>query len=98
MSFRKTNEWHHVAGTYDGSGDPSGITVYVDGTEPTTVDTRDTKYTAMDNRSDDVEIGAVLRGDDQFGGFFNGRIDELRVYDRDLTATDIQSLAEEYHS
>jgi hypothetical protein len=92
-----TDEWHHVAGTYDGSGAPSGITVYVDGTEPTTVETRDTNYTAMDNRGDDVEIGAVLRGDDQYGGFFKGRIDELRVYDRDLTATEMQSLADRYN-
>jgi hypothetical protein len=92
-----TDEWHHVAGTYDGSGDPSGITVYVDGTEPTTVDTRDTNYTAMDNRGDDVEIGAALRGDDQFGGFFRGRIDELRVYNRTLTLTEIQNLASQFN-
>lgn len=88
-----SGEWHHVAGTYDGSGSPSGIRVYVDGTEPTTVDTLDQNYTAMSDRGDDVELGAVLRDDDQYGGFLDGLLDEVRIYDRVLSSDEVMELA-----
>lgn len=85
--------WHHVAGTYDGSGSPAGISVYVDGIEPTTVDTLDQNYTAMSDRGDAVEIGTVLRDEDEFGGFLNGSLDEVRIYDRVLSADEVAELA-----
>jgi len=87
-------EWHHVVGTYDGSGDPSGITVYVDSEVPNTVDKYESNYTAMSDEGDDVEIGAVLRGSDRFGGFFKGELDEVRIYDRALSDAEVTELYE----
>lgn len=87
------DEWHHVVGTYDGSGKPSGITVFVDGEIPATVSTRDTNYTAMHDKGADIEIGAILRENNRFGGFLKGQLDEVRIYDRALSAAEVQSLA-----
>lgn len=88
-----SGEWHHVAGTYDGSGSASGISVYVDGVEPATVDTLDQNYTAMADRGDDVELGAILRDESSYGGYLNGSLDEVRIYDRVLSSDEVVELA-----
>lgn len=90
------DEWHHVVGTYDGSGSPSGISIYIDGEQVNTSDTRDTNYSAMSDRGDNVEIGSVLRDSDQHGGFFKGDLDEVRIYDRELTNSEIEDLADQF--
>jgi hypothetical protein len=99
VEFLQSNirEWHHIAGVYDGSGDSSGIKVYVDGNKPAISGTQDNNYTAMDNRGDDIEFGAILRDNDDFGGFFEGSMDEVRIYDRELDKDEIEALADEFN-
>ena len=71
------NTWVHLAGTYDGTTQR----LYVNGSE-----------VAKRAQSGPIEVsGGVLRigGNSIWGEFFKGRIDEIRVYNRALSAAEI---------
>jgi hypothetical protein len=72
------SSWHHVVGTQTGTT----ATVYIDGVQCNTG-----AVTAINNGTDTVEIGR-FRG----GYYFNGKIDDVRIYNRALTAEEVQSL------
>jgi hypothetical protein len=72
-------EWYHVAGTFDGSV----IRLFVDGVEVETTAAGGT----IDQTSSPFRVGTA----DASGDFFDGLIDEVRVYDRVLTPTEIQT-------
>jgi hypothetical protein len=74
-----TNTWKHLATTYDGSRQR----LYVNGVE-------------VSNRAQTgqmlVSSGSVrIGGNSVWGEFFKGRIDEVRIYNRALTASAIQA-------
>jgi glucose/arabinose dehydrogenase len=73
------NTWSHLAATYDGAT----LRLYVNGSQ---VGTRAVTG-AM------VASTGVLRvgGNSLWGEYFSGRIDEVRIYNRALTATEIQT-------
>jgi len=75
------NTWYHLAGTYDGTS----IKLYVNGTLVATTP----QAGAMFLNSEPLLIGA----NDGYGGtarkFTNGVIDEVRIWDRALTITEI---------
>ncbi|GAB3257234.1 fibronectin type III domain-containing protein [Nocardioides dilutus] len=71
--------WTHVALTYDGAV----LRLFVNGTQVATRATTGT-IQATDNP---LWIG----GNNPYGEYFTGRIDEVRVYNRALTETDIQA-------
>ncbi len=82
----RDNTWHHVAITYDGSSLASGIKLYTDGQEIATTTNKDT-LTASMLTSNHQRIG--IRGDNTYP--FNGIIDEVRIYNRALTADEIKA-------
>jgi glucose/arabinose dehydrogenase/fibronectin type 3 domain-containing protein len=73
------NTWTHVALTYDGSI----VRLYVNGTQ---VATR-AQTGAIQTSSNPLWIG----GNQPYGEFFNGLIDEARIYNRALSQAEIQS-------
>ncbi|MFT5523768.1 MAG: hypothetical protein ACI9HK_001716 [Pirellulaceae bacterium] len=79
------NQWQHIAVTYDGSRKASGIVLYVDG-EPWELNV------LLDGINQSFETDGPLR----IGGgtdFFDGWVDEFRLYDRALTRGEIGILA-----
>lgn len=77
-----TGQWTHVAMTYDGST----VRYFQNG-----VQIASTAATgAMAGTADDLKIG----GNDVWGEYFAGRIDEVRVYNRPLTAAEINVVRE----
>jgi hypothetical protein len=83
-------QWHMVAGTFDGSA----VRLYVDGTEVTpantTPQTSIIDYTLSGHNffiDGYPPVGCVGNSD------YTGDVDELRVYDRALSATEIGRLA-----
>ena len=80
----QASQWHHVAATYDGSQ----MRLFLDGAEIASV----AKTGGVDA---DGTVGAALGN--QPGGdgnrSFDGRLDDMRVYNYALTATAIDSLA-----
>jgi glucose/arabinose dehydrogenase/PKD repeat protein len=73
------NTWTHVALTYDGAA----MRLYVNGTQAATK----AKTGAIQTVTNPLWIG----GNQPFGEYFQGLIDEVRVYNRALTAADIQA-------
>lgn len=78
-STLQVNNWAHLAATYDGAQ----LRLYVNGVQ---VNSR--AHTGnLPTSSGPLSFG----GDPVFGQFFPGRIDEIRIYDRALSAAEIQS-------
>lgn len=73
------DQWYCVVTTFDGSGN---MALYIDGIAQSDTDTS----TALMSRSDTLYIGS-LRAGTLFP--FNGLIDEVRIYNRPKTASDI---------
>lgn len=77
------NQWHHIAGVYDGA-----LTrIYYDGVQEGT--TAATGALQQDTNKD-VLIGAIASGT-TIGELFNGRIDDIKLFNTALTATQIQA-------
>ncbi|MEJ0038427.1 MAG: DUF4082 domain-containing protein [Gammaproteobacteria bacterium] len=71
------NTWSHVAMTYDGSN----VVLYVNGTAVNTV--------AATGNIVSGTSALWIGGNAVLGEYFQGRIDEVRVYNRALSATDL---------
>lgn len=73
--------WHQVIATYDGSS----MRIYIDGVlEATTSSITG----AIDNDSSNVDIGRKADNNQ----FFNGQIDDVRIYNRALSSEEVLSL------
>ncbi len=77
------NKWHHVLGTYDGQT----LNMYVDGVWE---DDNTDPSVSLPTNAGAVRIGADYQ--DTPANFFNGLIDEVRVYSRALTGEEIKRL------
>jgi hypothetical protein len=76
----QTNTWYHVVGTYSTSG---VISIYVNGT---LIGSQSGFPSSMNNNNAPFTIGST-RG----VGFFDGKIDDIRVYNVTRTQSQIQS-------
>ena len=79
------NAWTHVAAKYDGSH----LTIYINGV----LQARQEFTSQPHDHRTDLIIGA-LHSRYELAGFFHGIIDEVRIYDRDLSDVEIETLAE----
>jgi hypothetical protein len=96
-------EWTHVAGTYDGSSQAAGLKLYLDGVEAKTEVLRDHLYrdiqyleewgdfdpeqVADAKVAENVEL--TVSGRINSKSFRNGAVDEVRVFDRQLSAPEV---------
>ena len=86
----RVNDWAHVAVTYDGSGKAAGLRVYIGGL-PAAVDV------VKDSLAGPIANDAPLQvGSAELGPAFVGTIDDLRLYNRALTAEQVEQLAVHY--
>ncbi len=74
--------WHHIAATLD-SGTTDGSVIYVDGIEQKTC-----TWTPV-NQTGQPAIGASSTG--SWANYFNGQIDNVKVFDRVLTADEVKA-------
>jgi len=83
VDFTDTSSWHHVMVTFDNGS----FTLYLDG-EP--VANAATPFTKVNSALNEAAIGAkfavyAFGGDDKTGAWFNGMIDNVRLYDQAVT-------------
>jgi len=88
-TYVSDNVWYHIAMTYDGKTD-STLNVYVDGIFEVSGTKSGNPITMV--TSDPALIGAYRFG--RFLNFFDGSIDELRIYNQALSEDDIKDLAD----
>lgn len=98
--FKKTSagvnvnydEWHHITGTF--SGNTGTQSIYVDGElQSTSVIAQQIGRTisASPNWNGQFEVGRLSQ-EIPIRQYFNGEIDEVRVFDKSLTAEQIQQM------
>ncbi len=78
------NNWHHIVGVYSGAG--SNLHLYADGQEVGTP----TAATLINN-NDELTIGRWIR-DGAAQRYWDGSIDDVRIYDRALSETEVANL------
>src|SRR3989344_8640118 len=78
-SFPTNNQWHHIAATQSGTA----CSIYIDGVLNDTG-----TNTAIGNGNGQIYISSY----DGAGYFFNGSIDEVRIYNRSLSGREITQL------
>lgn len=84
--------WIHLVGTYDGRGGvdaEDGMNIYLNGVAVDDNNASSGIYVAIENLDHDVWIGRYS------SDYVNGKIDEVRIYNRVLSQTEITQL---YHS
>ena len=88
-----TNEWLHVAITYDGSSRSAGLRIYVNGKPAETETVRDNLYKEITGGGgDNITIGERFRD----RGFAGGLVDEFRVYGRQLSPLEVAQLHDDH--
>ncbi len=80
------NEWHHVAVTHDASKNPNTI-IYVDGEKKKSGNVPSPK--TLYHGKQDLLIGRRMK---TTLSFFNGTIDEVRIYNKALSAQEINQI------
>ena len=93
-----TNQWTHLAVTYDGSSRADGLKLYVDGKSAQVEVVRDNLFKDIVHRAEwgdfDAEgVDLALAGRFRDSGFKDGEIDEFKVFDRCLTPVEVQEVA-----
>ena len=82
------NQWHHVMATYDGSSQAAGVKIYVDGVEHPLERTHDNLTGSLLNEA------PLCVGRRTPGSPFQGMIDDIRIYERELSAFEVSRLAD----
>ncbi|MCP5541733.1 MAG: DUF1553 domain-containing protein [Akkermansiaceae bacterium] len=103
----EVGRWTHVAGTCDGSSQAAGLRLYLDGKAADSEVLRDLLYRDIgyvrewgDFDTEQVadadvvpELHPALAGRINSKSFRNGALDEVRLYDRDLSAPEVAIVA-----
>jgi hypothetical protein len=93
--------WQQATVTYDGSSRADGIKIYLDGKQAATEVVRDSLTKTIDyikraranNEGDLVEVDELTLGQRfRDRGFKDGLVDELKIFDRELTALEVANL------
>jgi hypothetical protein len=87
-----TNEWVHVAVTYDGSSRARGVSVFVNGERAGLDVIRDGLWKDITYGGDEPELTIGYRFRDN--GFKGGRVDEFKVFNRALTTVEVAHVSE----
>ena len=84
-----TKAWVHVTVTYDGSSRAAGLKIFVDGKPAALELVRDSLYKNITGSGGDtIQLGARFRD----RGFTGGLVDEVQVFERELTPLEVADL------
>jgi len=87
----ETGKWHHIVATYNGTYEDGGIKIYIDGEEKD-VDTYGLMYTAMENGSTKVLMGALTGSGGDKESFLDGKLDNVYLIGKELTSAEVLAL------
>ncbi len=85
--------WHHIAITYDGSSNSSGVKIYVDGANQTLTFEGGgctNCFSGTMKNTNDLWLGIDYTSDSS--DYFHGKMDDVRVYNRALSASEIPTI------
>ena len=84
------NTWHHVVCTADGTGNRSGMKIYIDGVSQTLTTSGLTSLT-MINSTDPLRFGARSQSSAP-NSFLQGKMDEIALFNSELSSSDVTSI------
>ena len=88
-----TNQWSHVAVVIENIGGPGDVyTFYINGNNAGSIVGAYDGTVASITTSEPLRIGVGNNWYDQLSGFFHGSIDELAIYNRSLSATEVGAI------
>ncbi len=85
-------QWTHFVGTWDGGDTPSALKIYINGQEVPVDGGEYINFTTIANSSEPLRIGCGRNSQQDLTYFFPGVIDEVRIYNRALSAGDVSDL------
>ncbi len=96
------NTWTHVAFTYDGSGKAAGVELFMNGLPIASEVAFDNLYKNIhpvkvgnhELNNTPLRVGKSYRNYTGESGFFKGKLDELMIFDRQITPLEIQWIAD----
>ncbi len=99
----KTNEWQHVAFSYNGSGKAQGLSLFIDGKKVESEVGHDNLYKSIKTiRSavhtlykQPVRVAKSYRGFTGENGIFKGALDDIRMYSKELTPLEVLLLTKD---
>lgn len=84
-------QWYHMVFTYDGTTNQSGVLLYINGVQYSTANYSGGTFLGIDDTSANFLVGAYTAASAK-ARFFNGQIDEVRVYNRAISANEVTEL------
>lgn len=85
-------EWHHIVGTWDGVPNASNMKLYIDGVQ-SSVNQCSSSISPGTYPPQNVRIGAPSNLTQKY--ILNGQIDNIRIYDRTLSQSEVLQLYDE---
>ena len=82
--------WYYLTMTYDGSSDESGLKIYINGVEVTNTTVITNTLSNSITNSNTFNIGTT--GQKITGALFYGKIDEVSVWNKELTQTEVTEI------
>lgn len=90
FAYSAVGEWHHVAGIVDYAND--SIRLFLDGVEQPALDNSPVSFSCGVYKADTSSVSDTIGRSPAGNGFFDGLLDELKVYGRALTPNEINGL------
>ncbi len=85
--------WHHIVAAYDGGiSEHSSIKLYIDGLRADKTPTAGGSFSTIDNTTAPLMIGYWIRQDGNPGNFYDGQMDDLKIFNYALTQPQVQTL------
>ncbi len=82
------NTWYHLCATYDGSQTVGGMKIYVNGAAASTTTNANSGFGSFPNRAFRIGTDTHTSPSD----WFTGSIDDVRIYNRGLSAAEVSQL------
>jgi len=89
-TFINSNTWYHIAYTIDPTANRQHI--YVNGVNYNAGDSHETSDLGLCYDNSPLIFGGTKFRDDTFGNFFDGSMDEVTLYNRALSLSEIQTI------
>ncbi len=95
------NEWKHVGFSYDGSGKAKGLSLFIDGSKVAIEIGYDKLYKSIKTiksaihtiYNQPVKVAKSYRGFTGENGIFKGALDDIRIYEREVSQAEMLALA-----
>jgi hypothetical protein len=87
------HEKYHLAFTYDGSGTKEGLKIYYNTSSSALLYVESGTYEAMEYFGNDIYVARAYDG--SAGGNFQGVMDDLTFYDKELSSDEVSALYDE---